>query len=189
MHRRMLTPDRGATLIELVVTISVLTIVVVTLLTLTSQTTGRSVDPMIQEQAAGIAQAYLEEAMQKGFCDPDYDADANPATPLDCPAQCTGQVCQAGGCRNSGSAQEGSRGLYDDICDFSGLSDSGAVDQNGTAVSGLAQYTITVQVDDGATVNLNGLAGTAGKAALITVTVSHPGMQDDVRVSGYRANY
>ncbi|MBI2994811.1 MAG: prepilin-type N-terminal cleavage/methylation domain-containing protein [Gammaproteobacteria bacterium] len=185
----MLISSRGATLIELVVSIAVLTIVVVTLLTLTSQSTGRSVDPMIQEQAAGIAQAYLEEIMQKGFCDPDFDFDADPATPLDCPAQCAGQVCQAGGCRNSGSAQEGLRGLYDDVCDYDGLSDSGAVDQNGTGVAGLDQYTIDVQVEDDAGVDLNGLTGAAGQAALITITVSHPAMQDEVRVSGYRANY
>ena len=185
----MLKPARGATLIELVISIAVLTIVVVTLVTLTSQTTGRSVDPMIQEQASAIGQAYLEEAMQKDFCDPDFDVDSNPATPLDCPAQCTNRVCQAGGCRNSGSAQETARGLYDDICDYNGLTDSGAVDQNGNAISGLTDYHISVQVDDDASVNLNGLAGNTGKAALITVTVSHPAMQDDVRLSGFRANY
>ena len=185
----MLNRLRGTTLIELVVTISVLTIVVVTLLTLTSQSTGRSVDPMIQEQANGIAQAYLEEIMQKGFCDPDYDTDSDPATPLDCPLQCADRVCQAGGCRNSGSAEEGSRGLYDDICDYDGLNDNGAIDQNGNAITGLDQYHVNVQVKDDNSVDLNGLGAAAGQSALITVIVSHDAMQDDVRVSGFRANY
>lgn len=191
MHLGMLNRVRGATLIELVISIAVLTIVVVTLITLTSQTTGRSVDPMIQEQANAIGQAYLEEIMQKDFCDPDFDVDSNPATPLDCPVQCIGSVCQAGGCRPSVSLQEGSRDRYDDICDYNGLSDSGARSQSdpSTPVTGLENYHISVQVDDDASVNLNGLTGSTGKAALITVTVSHPAMKDDVRLSGFRANY
>lgn len=185
----MLNRQRAATLIELVVTIVIVSIVVVTLVALTSQATGRSVDPMIQEQANAVAQAYLEEIMQKGFCDPDFDLDSDPLTPLDCPVQCTSSVCQAGGCRHSGSTQEADRGLYDDICDYNGLTDSGAVDLNGNPVTGLDQYDIGVQVQDDNTVNLNGLLGDAGEAALITVIVSHPAMQDDVQLSGFRANY
>jgi MSHA pilin protein MshD len=179
----------GATLIELVVTIVIVSVLMLTLLTLTGQSTGRSVDPMIQEQASAIAQAYLEEILQKGFCDPDYDVDSNPATPLNCPAQCTGSVCAGGGCRNSGSVQEGARDLYDDICDYDGLSDNGAVDQNGTAVNGLGDYDISVNVVDDATANLNGLTGNAGEAARVDVTVTHPAMPDDVQLSGFRANY
>ncbi|MBI2970390.1 MAG: pilus assembly protein MshD [Gammaproteobacteria bacterium] len=185
----MLRPQGGATLVELVVTIVVASIAVITLLVITSQATQRSVDPMIQEQASAVAQAYLEEILQKGFCDPDFDVDSDPATPLDCPAQCTGPVCQAGGCRHSGSTQEGSRDLYDDICDYDGLSDSGAIDQAGTAVAGLGQYGISVNVVDDGTATLNGLAGSNGETALIDVTVTHPAMQDDVRLSGFRANY
>lgn len=181
--------QRGVTLVELVITIVVASIIVVTLLVLTSQSTARSVDPMIQQQAGGIAQAYLEEIMQKGFCDPDFDADANPATPLDCPAQCAASVCQPGGCRHSGSGQEGSRELYDDICDYHGLSNSGAVDQTGTPVAGLNQYLIEVEVEDGAGATLNGLSASAGKAARVDITVSHPSMADDVRLSGFRTNY
>lgn len=189
MYRSLLKSAIGATLIELVTTIVVISIAAVILIKVTSVSTGRSVDPMIQQQAVAIAQAYLEEIMQKGFCDPDYDVDSNPATPLNCPVQCTGRVCQPAGCRNSGSAQEGSRPLYDDICDYNGLSDSGAVDQTGSAVPGLSQYDVNVQVIDDGTVNLNGLTGTAGQAARITVTVTNPALQDPIKVTGFRANY
>jgi len=187
MHRRMLR-QAGATLIELVVAIVILSIVVTTLMILSSQSVGRSADPMLQEQASAIAQAYLEEITQKSFCDPDFDVDSNPATPLDCPAQCTSSVC-TGACRSLGSAQEGARNLYDDICDYDGLSNTGAIDQTGTAVTGLDHYSISVDVVDDATATLNGLTGSGGQAARIDVTVTHPAMADDVRMSGFRANY
>jgi MSHA pilin protein MshD len=180
----------GVTIIELVVTIVVITIVVTTLMVLTSQSLGRSVDPMIQEQASAIAQAYLEEITQKSFCDPDFNADGDPATPLDCPADCTSSICGAT-CRNAGlgSTTEASRDLYDDVCDYEGLNDAGAIDQTGTAVTGLAQYVITVDIVDDASATLNGLTGNTGEAARIDVTVTHPAMADDVRMSGFRANY
>jgi MSHA pilin protein MshD len=184
----MLTRQRGATLIELVMAIVVFSIALITLIVLTSQSTGRSADPMIQEQAVAIAQAYLEEISQKEFCDPDYDTDSNPLT-RDCPTSCTGSVCQAGGCRNNGSSQEATRDLYDDICDYNGLSNNGAVDQNGDPVNGLSQYHVSVQVEDDNTVDINGLTGDTGKAALITVTVTHPAMPDAVKLSAFRTNY
>ena len=183
--------QRGATIIELVVTIVVVSILVVTLMVLSSQSVGRSVDPMIQEQASAVAQAYLEEITQKSFCDPDFDVDSNPATPLNCPADCTSSIC-GGTCRNPalGSDIEAGRSLYDDICDYDGLNDTGAIDQTGPPpVSGLEQYSISVDIVDDATAVLNGLTGNAGQAARIDVTVSHPAMPDDVRMSGFRANY
>ena len=95
---------------------------------------------------------------------------------------------QAGGCRNNGAATETSRALYDDICDYAGMSGPPA-DQNGTAIAALNQYQVSVQVLDDASVNLNGLAGNAGQAARIDVTVSHPAMDSDVIMSGYRVNF
>jgi MSHA pilin protein MshD len=189
MYVRMLK-QRGATLVELVVSIVIVSIVVITLMVLTSQSMGRSVDPMIQEQASAIARAYLEEITQKSFCDPDFDVDSDPATPLDCPTDCVTSVC-GGTCRNPGlgSQTEAARDLYDDICDYDGLSNSGAIDQTGSPVAGLSQYTISVQIVDDSTVSLNGLTGDAGETARMDVTVSHPAMNDDVRMSGFRANY
>lgn len=189
MHVRMLR-QHGATLVELVVSIVIVSIVVITLMVLTSQTLGRSVDPMIQEQANAIARAYLEEITQKSFCDPGFDVDGDPATPLDCRTDCVTSIC-GGTCRNPGlgSQTEAARDLYDDICDYDGLSNSGAIDQTGSAVPGLGQYGISVQIVDDNTVSLNGLTGDTGRAARIDVTVSHPGMSNDVRVSGFRASY
>ena len=182
MHRRLLKRFSGATLIELVVTIAVVSIAVVVLMELTSRSTARSVDPMIQEQAVAIAHAYLAEVMNKGFCDPDALATAGQS----CPVYCTGPVC---GTCSPGSPNEPSRPLYDDICDYNGLSNVGAVDQNGTPIPGLGRYDVSVQVSDDSSVNLNGLSGSAGQVARITVTVTHPDMQSPVKVTGFRTNY
>lgn len=183
----------GATLIELITAIVIVSLAIAGVLLLSSDTTRRSGDPLILEQANGIARSYMEEIQQKRFCDPDYDADSDPLTPLNCPVDCTASLCSAGGCRNNGSAQEASRDLYDDICDYQGLSDSGARDQNNNLMNGLGQYSINVSVADDAGVSIgtagNQLTGNNGQAVLITVTVSHPAMESPLIMSAYRTNF
>ena len=75
---------------------------------------------------------------------------------------------------------EASRSLFDDVGDYDGLTDVGARDQNGTAIAGLGDYTVRVDIAD---VSLNGVA--CRKA---TVRVSHPA-DIDLTLSGYRTNY
>lgn len=177
---------RGTTLVELVVVIVILSVTVGGVLLAVTDITRRSSDPLLLEQASAIAQAHLEEVLLAGFCDPDYDADASPATPLDCRADCTGPVC--GSCRGSGATTEAGRALYDDVCDYDGLATSGVFDQTGTASPGLALYDVSIAVDDaGAT--LDTLSGAAGQSARVTVTVTHPDLPHPVVMSGYRANY
>jgi len=78
---------------------------------------------------------------------------------------------------------EGSRTLYDDVSDYNALSDAGAHDQLGAAITGLNQYTITVTVGAG---TVTSISSTCIKR--IDVQVRHTtGL--DVRLSGYRADY
>lgn len=178
MHRGLLTRRAGATLIELVTGIVIVSIALAVLFSLTSQTTQRSVDPMIQVQAGAVAQAYLEEIMEKSFCDPDLASD--------CVAACTG----AGACGNAAcTTPEASRAVFDDVCDYDGRTDSPPQDVTGNSLPGLGQYTVTVDVVDDASVNLNGLSGANGLSVRIDVGVTHPSMPDNVRLSGFRANY
>ena len=175
----MLRSSPGATLIELVITIAIVSIALVTLINLTSQLAGRSVDPMIQEQATAVAEAYLEEIAQKSYCDPDVAAD--------CVSACVSSACGLASC----TVAEGpaNRDQFDDVCDYDGLSDSGAKDQNGIAVAGLGSYNISIQVVDsgfsmgptGAPLNANN-----GEVVRIDVTVSHAAMPDDIRLTGFR---
>jgi MSHA pilin protein MshD len=185
----------GLTLIELVTSMTIVAVATAGLILLMQATAGQSADPMIEQQANAIAQAYLEEAGMRSFCDPDFDADANPATPLDCPVDCVLSACDPGGCRiaGQGSVNEGARALYDDVCDYDGLSDSGAVDQTGAALPGLGAYEVTMGVDDaGVTLGAPGLTdldSDVGQVVRINVRVSHPSMDSDVVMSVYKGNF
>lgn len=108
--------ERGATLIELVISIVVIAIAASAVLGVLSSTVGRSADAMVLSQAVAIAEAYLEEISLKPFDDPD------------------------------GIDGETLRPAFDDVDDYNGLVDDGARDQFGTALAPLAQYRVTVSV-------------------------------------------
>lgn len=62
---------RGATLIELIIAITVIAIAVTAVLGLLSAISVRSAGAMSSTQAASIASAYLDEALSKAYQDPD----------------------------------------------------------------------------------------------------------------------
>lgn len=152
-HPRRL--ESGLTLVELVISIVVIGVAVTGTLLAVSTSVGRSADPMAQQQALAIAEALLEEILSRSFLDPDT------ATP--CPAP------------------EASRDLFDNVCDYHGLDDLGARNQQGTPVAGLAPYRVRVAVDPAAT--LNGLSGGDVMRVDVRVTFS-PGV--DITLSSYR---
>lgn len=153
--------NRGFSLLEAVLAIVVLSISLTGSLMVLNYTGRHSADPMIQQQAIAVAEAYLAEIMLQSFIDPDLDPTS-------------GAVCPT---------KEASRALYDNICDYDGLSDVGATSQDGTTVSGLEAYTIGVTIDTSAT--LNTLSG-SGQVLRIDVAVSHPA-SDSITLSGYRS--
>lgn len=152
------------TLLEVLVTIVVLSIAATSIMGVFINVGKSSADPMIQQQALSIAEAYMEEILTKQFCeDP----------PL---------------CASETGTEEANRTLYDDIQDYNGLSDSGARDQAnpGAVISGLGAYNIAV------TVGGRELTGsetiTTGNSMRIDVTVSHPAT-GSITLSGFRTNY
>ena len=79
---------------------------------------------------------------------------------------------------------EASRALFDDVDDYNGLADSGAVDQNGHAISGLENYSVSVSV-----IPQNyGSSGNEVSGLKIDVTVIDPAGESLI-LTGYRANY
>lgn len=148
----------GLSLIELVVAIVVVSISLTGAFALVDATARRSVDPMLERQALSIAEAYLEEVLQQGFRDPD-----------------DGAVCPS---------PEADRALYDNVCDYAGLVDSGARDQGGHDVDGLDDYRIEVQVDPAAV--LGTLKG-EDQVLRIDVTVADP-LGRSVLLSAYRSD-
>lgn len=145
--------SRGFTLVELVISLVVISIALGGVLMVMNYTVQHSADPMLEHQAVAIAEAYLEEVLPKPFADLDT------------------------------SDSESERYLLDDVDDYNNWSDSGAHDQNGNAIGGLENYTVSVTV---ANVALNGIS--AADCKLVTVTVSHPA-GINLSLSGFRTDY
>lgn len=112
----------GATLIEMLVSIVIISIAVVGVMMVVSNTTRSSADPMIRSQAISIADAYLQEILSQAISDP-------------------------AGSDVSGPEAGESRATFDDVTDYNGLADNaGAVDQNGNPIAGLEGYNVGVVV-------------------------------------------
>lgn len=167
----------GVTLIELVVSIVVISVGLAGILLVMNRNTSSSADPVVQHQAVAIAEAYLEEILAQDFCDPD---NATPCTPPNAPGSAGCQVCP--------TPVEGSRSQYDNVCDYNNVTDSPPVslNQGGTPINTLAGYTAAVRVATGDT--LNGLAGNQCQVLRVDVTVTGPGGVS-YTLSGYRTNY
>jgi len=159
--------QKGVTLIELVISMVVLSIMMVAMFEAMGTISRSSADPMLKAQSLSIAQSYMEEIQSKSFLDPT-----------------TGNWC---GVSVPTDSSRSSRDRFDDICDYQSLGDNTVRDLNNNALASLANYQVTVAVTNDATVNLEGLLGTAEDAALITITVSSPDNQN-IQLSMYRAN-
>lgn len=150
----------GFTLIEIIVTIVVLAIASTALLSVFSSTAATSANPVIQQQAISIAEAYLEEISQKSFIDPDGIAEAN------------------------------DRSIYDNVADYNNLLGTVVSDQNNIAVTGLSDYEVTVTITNVALNTTNGAANTipAADSFRIDIIVAHPAI-DSIAITGYRTKY
>jgi len=106
----------GVTLIELVIAITIVAIAATTILGTLSAVASRSADAMIQQQAISIAQAYLDEILQRWVVDP------------------------------NGTPPNTGRSSWDLVDSYNGLNDTGAKDQFGNAIAALSAYNVSVSV-------------------------------------------
>lgn len=155
--------ERGATLVEVVLFIVILSIALASVLGLLALAVGRSGDPMVLRQSVAVAESLLQEVMAQPFTSTDLDGGANGIGP------------EAGETRGSVSAP------FDHMDDYHGLTLNGITSADGTAIPGLQAYTATVTVESAA---VGGIP--AGDGLLVSVTVTGPdGLP--VTVAGYRA--
>jgi MSHA pilin protein MshD len=112
----MSSRHRGVTLIELVVAITIVAVAATTILAAIGAVASRSADAMQQQQAVAIAQAYLDEILQRWVVDP------------------------------NGTPPNSGRGSWDLVDEYNGLVDAGAHDQFGNAIASLSKYTVSVTV-------------------------------------------
>ena len=174
---------RGSSLVELIMFIVIIGIAVAGVLGAMSLSTRASADPLIQKQALAIAEAYLEEvlAMPFPYCAPD-DVDA---------ATATSATVGAGGCAatievigaEAGETRGGGTTPYDNVNDYNSLATGVPASIDGTAISGLSSYSVSVAVV------AESLSTVAAPASLrVTVTVTGPS-STSVRLDGYRTRY
>jgi len=158
---------RGATLVEVVIFIVVISIAVSSILGLLSLAVGHSGDPLVIRQSLAAAESLMQEIMSQPYTakdpdDPTVDEAIGP---------------EAGEARGSSSKP------LDNVNDYDGLVLNGISNADGTAIAGLEQYNATVSVQPTA---LGGIAASEG--VLVSVTVTGPGGVA-VTLSGYRARY
>lgn len=106
----------GITLVELILSMVIISIAITGVFTVMNLTVSHSADPVIQHQSLAIAESYLEEILLQSYDDPDA-ADG-----------------------------EASRSLFDDVDDYNGLSDTGVHNQQGNPVTTLSNYDVSVAV-------------------------------------------
>lgn len=153
MNIETIKNEQGFTLIELIISMVILSVALVGVLSVINYSTSHSADPVLRHQAISIAEAYMEEITLKNYSDLDAD----------------GEV---------------SRVLFDDVDDYAGLSDIGAHDQNGNAISGLENYNVDVSVLP----QNYGPAGSEVPGLKVIVTVTDPA-GETLSLTGYRADY
>lgn len=152
--------QRGATLIELVLFIVIISIAVAGILLVMNQVTGHSADALVRKQALAIAESLLEEIELQGM------SGVNTAT---------------------GSANA-NRTSFDNVFNYNGYSTTtGIQNMDTTAVAGLTSYNVTPAVQVVAITSGELGAVPAASAVRITVSVTGPGGQIDL--TGYRTAY
>jgi MSHA pilin protein MshD len=144
----------GVTLVELIASIAIITVAIGGITLLFVGTTSTSADPMIRVQQLSIAQSYMDEIFMQAYANPSA---ACPVTP------------------------GAERQLYDDICDYNNLNNTGVIDQYGNPIPSLSNYNVSVSVEQS---SLQGL-----DAKKITVTVSHNNAGAPIPITAYRMDY
>ena len=132
--------QQGATLVELVISVVIISISVTGIMMVIANVSRSSADPMIRVQAMMIAQAYMEEVLAQPLVD-------------------------ASGIDTGGPEAGETRATYDDLTDYNGLNDNtGARDQSGNLIAGLDAYNVSVSVVDAT------LSGEPAKRVRVLVT-------------------
>jgi len=126
----------GYSLIELIITITLTSIVMTIFYTVFSKNQVNSVTPVMQVKAAELGQAYLEEISLKRF---DENSPIGNATPC----VITGTSCTTSG--NFGPDTE-TRSTFDDVDDYHGLTNTPPEDALGNQRSGFNGFTVDIEV-------------------------------------------
>ena len=205
MTRTGMPKQRGASLIELIMFIVIVSVALAGILLVMNVTTRGSADPLIHKQALAIAESLLEEVelMPFTFCDPD-DATAATATG---PGECTTRVEGIGldtafGAQPANETRYSATSPFDNVNDYNGCQlnaaansgcdvpgNGGIKDITDTVIAGLGGYRASVTVG-GSLIPAIGAAPEIAATESLQITVSVTG-PDNVAVvlDGIRTRY
>ena len=157
---------QGMSLVEMILTIVIISVAMVASLRSFSVLSGRSSDVMVQTRALDLAQLYFDEIMSHRF-DEDTGVYGTPTF--------------TGACRITDDSEN--RDDYDDVDDFAEISNEAPALIDSSLAADYAGFTVSVDVacDDSIGVNTDG-------AKLVTVTITDPIGNDSV-FSVYKGNY
>ncbi len=182
----------GLTLIEMVLTIVILAISIITITGMLSSGVGRSADTTLELRSASLAQSYLDEILGKRF-----DEHSSPRGIPPCRTNCTDEV-------DFGPDGGETRARFDDVDDYHGLDEGEGQltplqDSEGNTRTGYENFRVRVSVrymeidpggeEENLAVAANDLDDNED-AKLITVTVNFISSGDEgVSYSAYKANF
>jgi MSHA pilin protein MshD len=163
--------QQGVTLVELVISIVIISIAMVAMMSSFSLSMGRSADPLWHNKTLKLGQLYLDEILAKK-----YD-ELSPigGLPFVASPSCTGL----------GPDGSETRVTIDDVDDYHGITNSVPTSLTAALDSTYDDYRITITVQcDGSDVAASG----NNHAKIITVTVTPPN-QSPIAFSAYKGNY
>jgi len=166
----------GFTLIELVVLIAVLALALTGVTLAINRVVQQSPRALVQTRAVELAQAYLEEILQKRF-DQHTGQGGIP--------RCDSTDNNAQACSNSLGPDSETRNWFNDVDDYNGINDQPPLTATGTTLNQYQDYRVQVTV----TYAGNELGYTDNRhAKRITVSVTTP-LGNVIPVSAYRVNF
>lgn len=159
--------SRGATLVELVITIVIISIAIGGVVGAFALITGRSADPLNQTRAVALAQVYMDEILSRKY---------DEGTPV-------GGVPKQAGCTIT---EETDRKDYDDVDDYHDLSDEPPKNAEGDSLNASAYKDFRVFISVQCAGSEVGLANDDAKR--IDITITDPSNQA-YQFTAYRTNY
>jgi len=155
------TKQRGVTLIELVISIVILSFAMVAVMNSFSVSIGHSADPLWRNKTLKLAQLYLDEILGQKYDD---------STPVG-----GSPAVSSPGCGSLGPETGEVRSTYDDVDDYNGLTFSGPTTPplgiSGSLDSSYDNYSVSITVVCNGTIVA---ASGNSHAKKITVTVTPP---------------
>lgn len=172
--------QRGASLIELIVFIVVVSVGVAGLVSVTAPMVRYSADPMESKQMLAIAESLLNEAIHQPFtwCDPDDAAVSSAQSYADCAQPQNTGTHGAGESRYGIAVGSG----FDHVDDYGGFAKTAIDDPSGN--NAMTGYDASVAV-----ARVGTALGLADNTAALSVTVTVTHGSDTFSLTGYRFRY